>query len=102
MTFRWCKEAKEEFLAAVGRPSGSVLKGETLRVLQGIVSGALDSAETHKIIRQTAVHGESPWTVLYSGGDGAYVGLLFVQALGDQLPQSAYEVAQIRLSNLDI
>ena len=58
VAFRWCKEAKEEFLAAVGRPGGSILKGETLHVLKKMVSGALDVAETHKIIRQTAVHGE--------------------------------------------
>lgn len=100
VAFRWCKEAKEEFYAAVGLSGGSILKGETLVVLKRLASGALDLTETHKIIRQTAVHGGSPWTILYSGGDGTYVGLLFVQARGDQLPPSAYEVAQIRLSNL--
>ena len=98
MGFRWGKEARDEFDAAVSQTGGSVLKGETLAVLKRMVAGALDVAETHKLIRAAAVRDQ--WTILYSGGDGAYVGLLFVRSAVEQLPPEAYELAESRLANL--
>ena len=97
MGFRWCKEARDEFDAATGQWGGRALKGETLAVLRRMVAGALDVAETHKAIRSAEV---GDWTILYTGSDGAYVGLLFVRCTADRLPEEAYELAESRLANL--
>jgi hypothetical protein len=95
--FRWCKEARDEFDAASRQRGGSALKGETLAVLKRMVAGALDVTETHKAIRPAEV---GDWTILYTGGDGAYVGLLYVRCAADRLPEEAYQLAESRLANL--
>jgi hypothetical protein len=98
--FKWCREARAEFEAATRQRDGRALKGVILHVLQKIVGGWLDLNQAHKLVRSAPVHSTSPWTILYSGENGNYLGLLLVQIAEDQLPPSACDVAQTRLSNL--
>lgn len=97
VSFSWCKEARDEFNDAVSLPGGSELKGETVAKLKQMVNGKLDLTGTHKLIRAAEV---GDWTILYTGGDGAYVGLLFVRSARDQLPPEAHQLARSRLANL--
>jgi hypothetical protein len=99
--FRWCKEARKEFEAAKKRADGSVLKGTILYVLEKLRAGQLlELARTDLPIRPAPVSVESQWSILYSGDDGDYVGLLLIQCAVEKLPASAYDLAQERLANL--
>lgn len=99
--FRWCKEARKEFETAKQRPDGSALKGEIFYALEKLRAGQrLELIGTSLPIRPALVSAESPWSILYSGEDLDYVGLVLIQRAVDKLPPSAYELARVRLANL--
>lgn len=100
MGWKWCKEAREEFNAAKESQIGRPLKGEVLDAIRGIVNGLFDISEAHKIIKPAPVFTEDPWTILYGRQGKTYIGLCFLHCREENVPRSAYAVAQDRLDNL--
>jgi hypothetical protein len=99
--FKWCKEANEEFETAKQRPDAPFIKAAVLSALEKLRMGRrLELARAHLPIRPAPVQAESEWSMLYSGEDGDYVGLVLIKCAVDKLPPSAYELAKERLANL--
>jgi hypothetical protein len=98
--WKWCKEAREEFNAAKESQIGSPFKGEVLDVIRGIVNGSFDISQAHKLIKPAPVFTEHPWTILYGRQGQTHIGLCLLHCRVEDVPKSAYAVAQERLDNL--